>query len=145
MSGDLVFARRGDLSKCATININQAGWLCGTGCLLLQPPYGVLSSLWMEEVYRSFTTQTQINIHAVGSTMVNLNTGILSRLEIALPSYAEQQRIESRLNGVKEYYFNLIRLLNKLKVTKTGLMHDLLTGKVRVTNTNNTTLTPESL
>ena len=32
--GDIVLARRGNLSKCAIVTSNERGWLCGTGSFL---------------------------------------------------------------------------------------------------------------
>ena len=34
--GDIVYSRRGDVEKCAYINEDEAGWLCGTGCLRIR-------------------------------------------------------------------------------------------------------------
>ncbi len=31
--GDIVYGRRGDIGRQAVIRSEQAGWLCGTGCL----------------------------------------------------------------------------------------------------------------
>ena len=31
--GDILYARRGDVGKCAYTIGSQKGWLCGTGCL----------------------------------------------------------------------------------------------------------------
>lgn len=31
--GDVILGRRGEMGRCAVINENQAGWLCGTGSL----------------------------------------------------------------------------------------------------------------
>jgi type I restriction enzyme, S subunit len=36
--GDVVFGRRGDLSRCSAVAQEQDGWLCGTGCLLVRLP-----------------------------------------------------------------------------------------------------------
>lgn len=36
--GDIVFPRRGEISKCALIDESQAGFLCGTGCLKVELP-----------------------------------------------------------------------------------------------------------
>ncbi|MCE2959152.1 MAG: restriction endonuclease subunit S [Akkermansiaceae bacterium] len=131
--GDLVFARRGDLSRCAVIRDSEEGWLCGTGCLLMRPPTKVLSPRWTSETYQFFTTQLQVDINAVGSTMPNLNTGILSSLQLALPSITEQKRIEERLNAAEDDESRVTTTLNKLHSLKTALMQDLLTGRKRVT------------
>jgi len=36
MEGDVLISRRGDFSRYAYITSRQAGWLCGTGCLLIR-------------------------------------------------------------------------------------------------------------
>jgi type I restriction enzyme S subunit len=133
LPGDLIFARRGDLSKCAVIQMEQKGWLCGTGCLLMRPPVKALSSRWTAEIYRFHTTQEQVSIHAVGSTMPNLNTGILLALIVPRPTLEEQVRIEERLRGAEKNDRMNKSVLVKLQSLKAALMQDLLTGKKRVT------------
>ncbi|MFH1027056.1 MAG: restriction endonuclease subunit S [Pseudomonadota bacterium] len=132
LPGDLIFARRGDLSRCAWITEQQKGWICGTGCLLMRPPSKILSPKWTAEIYRFHTTQLQVDVQAVGSTMPNLNTGILSALLIALPTYEEQVRIEEHLQAAEEYQNKMADQFTKLSLQKAGLMHDLFTGTVRV-------------
>jgi len=130
--GDIVFARRGDLSRCAVIQEDETGWLCGTGCLLMRPPNRTLSPRWTAEIYQHQTTQLQVDISAVGSTMPNLNTGILMGLEIALPAFDEQKRIEQRLSGAESAERAMSSMLIKLRAVKTALMQDLLNGRRRV-------------
>ena len=48
------------------------------------------------------------------------------------PCLAEQQECVKRLNSLSETTRQQYDYLQKLKLTKTGLMQDLLTGKVRV-------------
>jgi len=133
LPGDLIFARRGDLSKCAVIQMEQKGWLCGTGCLLMRPPVKALSPRWTADIYRFHTTQEQVSIHAVGSTMPNLNTGILLALIVPLPTLEEQVQIEERLRGAEKNDRMNKSVLMKLQSLKSALMQDLLTGKKRVT------------
>ena len=55
--------------------------------------------------------------HAVGSTMPNLNTGILSKLPVILPTLKEQQRIASILSAYDKLIENnnkRIRILEKM-------------------------------
>ncbi|WP_035988111.1 restriction endonuclease subunit S [Leptolyngbya sp. KIOST-1] len=133
LPNDLIFARRGDLSRCAFIKQDQKGWVCGSGCFLMRPPQKALSSKWMAEIYRYYTTQLQIGIQAVGSTMVNLNIGIMASLKISLPKYEEQVLIEERLREIEQAENILEESCSKIKRQKLGLMQDLLTGKVPVT------------
>lgn len=132
MIGNLVFARRGDLSRCAVIGEKEKGWLCGTGCLLMRLPIKVLSPRWTSDIYRFHPSQLQVGVRAVGSTMPNLNTGILYDMKIALPSIEEQINIENQLQACDGDEFMTENCLCKLKTLKTAFMQDLLTGKKRV-------------
>ncbi|HLT53008.1 MAG TPA: restriction endonuclease subunit S [Flavobacteriaceae bacterium] len=68
-----------------------------------------------------------------GAGRFKLNKTSLFSLPILLPrSKNEQNAIISRIEKVNEYSDNLDIHLNKLQSLKTGLMQDLLSGKVRV-------------
>lgn len=47
---DVVFARRGELSRCAAVSDLEEDWLCGTGCLLVRPPLGMFDASWLAAV-----------------------------------------------------------------------------------------------
>jgi type I restriction enzyme, S subunit len=130
--GDIVFARRGDLSRCAAITVREAGWLCGTGCLLMRFCESALSPHWLSLAYRHDIGQRQIAARAVGTTMVNLNTKLLFHLRFAFPPIDEQEVIVQVIAeadaGITHESANLL----KLALMKYGLMCDLLTGRVQV-------------
>ncbi|APU15235.1 restriction endonuclease subunit S [Actinoalloteichus fjordicus] len=81
-AGDIVFPRRGDLSKRALVIAEQDGWLCGTGCIRVRPQDSSMSRLLAEALSGAATTEWLVS-HAVGTTMLNLNTEILSNLPVA--------------------------------------------------------------
>ncbi|HEY0073085.1 MAG TPA: restriction endonuclease subunit S [Abditibacteriaceae bacterium] len=128
---DLVFARRGDLSRCGVLQPG-ANAICGTGCLLFRPPEKVLLSGWFAMAYRHDFCQRQIANKAVGTTMVNLNTQLLNSLWLRLPSYEEQKQILAHLTDSVERIAAEESRLAKLHEIKRGLAHDLLSGRVRV-------------
>ena len=130
--GDLIFARRGDLSRCASITEREVGWLCGTGCLLMRFEEHSLSSKWLSLAYRHDTGQRQIAARAVGTTMVNLNTKLLSHLQFGFPQKEEQDLAVSRMSQAASVIAQEEANLAKLKLMKSGLMDDLLTGRVRI-------------
>lgn len=130
---DLVFSRRGDLSRCVAIEDLHEGWLCGTGCLLARLPAGEINGYWLSLVYQQPGIQSQVMGRAVGSTMANLNTSILAAITIARPDIAEQNEIALRLKVAGQRISGEERMLAKMRFEKTGLMDDLLTGRVRVT------------
>lgn len=130
---DLVFSRRGDLSRCVAIEDAQEGWLCGTGCLLARLPAGEINGYWLSLVYQQPGIQSQVIGRAVGSTMANLNTSILAAITIARPDIAEQNEIALRLKVAGQRISGEERMLGKMRLEKAALMDDLLTGRVRVT------------
>lgn len=70
---------------------------------------------------------------AVGTTMVNLNNGTLSKLAIPLPpTRAEQEAIAEALSDADALIESLEQLLAKKRYVKQGAMQELLTGKKRL-------------
>jgi type I restriction enzyme S subunit len=130
--GDIIFARRGDLSRCAAITAREVGWLCGTGCLLMRFGEATLSPHWLSLAYRHDIGQRQIAARAVGTTMVNLNTTLLSHLQFAFPLKDEQDEVVGRIAQTDLNIRRATEELAKLGLLKSGLMNDLLTGRVRV-------------
>ncbi|HRF61377.1 MAG TPA: restriction endonuclease subunit S [Candidatus Competibacter sp.] len=129
---DVVFSRRGDLSRCVAIPTEKNGWLCGTGCLLARFSPKEINGYWLSLVYQQPQLQTQVMGRAVGSTMANLNTSILSELVIGRSSIDEQNEIARQVNAANQRLTEENRKLRKLHKQKSALMDDLLTGRVRV-------------
>jgi type I restriction enzyme, S subunit len=131
---DIVFSRRGDLTRAAAINERENGWVCGTGCFLLRVPIDMMDSRWLVDVYRHHRVQLQIDTNAVGSTMPSLNNGVMEQLLIAFPNIEEQQEITRHRGAIDAMSRSSVEKLNKLYSLKTALMQDLLTGKKRVSH-----------
>jgi type I restriction enzyme S subunit len=98
----------------------------------VRPPKNELSGDWLASTYRHERSQRQILARAVGSTMVNLNAGLLSTLLIAKPKLDEQTVIVERLAAQDKCIRAEEANRDKLIKIKKGLLHDLLTGCVRV-------------
>ena len=73
-----------------------------------------------------------LNEHAVGQTMLNLNTEILGGVPVALPSMTEQVAVASAFQVVDERVQRESDSLVVLSKLKSALMSVLLTGEVRV-------------
>lgn len=84
--GDIVFSRRGDVEKHALIGETEHGWLCGTGCLLVRPGMQRNVASYLSRSLDLPQTKQWLTQHAVGATMPNLNTGILSAVPVVLPA-----------------------------------------------------------
>ena len=128
--GDVLFARRGDLSRCAVVAAEQSGGLCGTGCLLVRIPKEALAPDWLAAIYRHDTVQWQVLARAVGSTMLNLSASLIRSLLIPCPTQTSR-----RLMTVAHATSGRVEIertdLAKLVVLRAGIAADLLSGRVR--------------
>ncbi len=111
--GDIVYSRRGDVEKCAYINEDEAGWLCGTGCLRIR-----IDSTHADPKFVAYYLSTEdmkswISNNAVGTTMPNLNSSILQQVPLSLPSLDKQKQIASILCSLDDK----IDLLNRENAT----------------------------
>jgi type I restriction enzyme S subunit len=66
------------------------------------------------------------------TNLASINSTQLKRFLVALPSPEEQRRIESRLSAANLRVEAFRRERDKMSVLKDGLVHDLLTGRIRV-------------
>jgi type I restriction enzyme S subunit len=76
----------------------------------------------------------RIDNMATQTTIKYLNKNGCESILITLPSLKEQVKIISILDNINDLFEKQKKSLNKLRSLKTGLMQDLLTGKVRVTD-----------
>lgn len=130
---DVLFSRRGDISRCAVITSKEIGWLSGTGCILMRlESSNVINPFWFKEYYQSAKAQTQVVNNAVGLTMLNLNSGILYNLLIPAIPKKEQDIIVQLLHENQRNIRNHAANVAKLQTLKKALMQDLLSGPVEV-------------
>lgn len=112
--GDIVFGRKGSVDRHAFIDTRYDGWMQGSDCIRVRinegiNPHFISHNLKLESVKK------QINSSAIGSTMASLNTDILSRIQIVLPSLEIQNRIEELLSVIEEKIDLNTRLCAKLE------------------------------
>lgn len=86
--------------------------------------------------FAQYLTDASINSQlinlATGGTMPVLNKQIVLSLKFIYPKIEEQNRIVEKWEAVYSMINSEIKTLSKLQSLKTGLMQDLLSGKVRV-------------
>ncbi|WP_420723937.1 restriction endonuclease subunit S [Hwanghaeella sp. LZ110] len=86
---DIVIGRRGEMGRCAVVEVEQAGWLCGTGSFFIRPNCGVVSR-FVAHVLRSPSYVAKLEAVSTGATMANLSNRVMGDLEIALPNREQQ-------------------------------------------------------
>lgn len=95
--GDIVMARRGEMGRCAIVTKAEDGWLCGTGCLVLRMPTGLYAP-FLALLIGAPEAREYLGGASVGTTMQNLNQGILAKMPVGVPPLAEQRRIVAKVD-----------------------------------------------
>lgn len=122
--GDIVFSRRGDVTRRAYIGAKQAGWFCGTGCLLIRVKSPECDNRFLSLFFSLPQFKDYIKQKAVGSTMPNLNQGILQRIPIVLPSLTAQSRIVDVLSAYDDLIENNRRRMELLEASARHLYEE---------------------
>lgn len=131
--GDVVFSRVADVGRSAVIEEEQEGWIMSSNLMRisLDQKKIVPSFLQAQLAYDSrIRQQIRATVNSGGRDVAN--SQILNRLQFVWPLLEEQQQIVERLKSIEEVRKVVTISLSCFGAIKSGLMHDLLTGKVRV-------------
>jgi type I restriction enzyme S subunit len=135
--GEIIFARRGELGRCAIVTKEQNGWLCGTGSLKAK----LNKKLIPEYAYLLITSDgvvSELSLESKGSTMDNLNTETLGRVRMPVPPKYEQNKILEYVENISGKYKHLINsaviAINLIQERRTALISAAVTGKIDVRN-----------
>ena len=113
--GDIVFSRRGDVTRRAYVTRRESGWLCGTGCLLLRLNHPACDNRYLVRFLGLQGAREYLTQNAIGSTMPNLNRGILSSVPVVLPPRDRQERIVDVLSAYDDLIENNRRRIRLLE------------------------------
>ena len=105
--GMIVMARRGEMGRCAMVSRKEDGWLCGTGSFFMRL-LGEVDGHYLIKFFATPHAKKVLGGESVGTTMSNLNHGILNSIPIPLPPLAEQKAIVERVE-------ELLGLVEKMK------------------------------
>ncbi len=129
--GDVVVARRGEIGRCAVIDSDQAGWLCGTGCFFIRPSART-DPQFLAHLLRSRPYRSRLEGLSARATMPSISNVDLANLPVRLPSVAEQERVSGRLRDLGAETSRLAALyeqrLAALDALKRSLLHAAFTG-----------------
>ncbi len=81
---DILFPRRGDLTKRAIVLKHQENWLCGTGTIRVRLKEGINPRAVFLAV-TSASTNRWLERFSVGTTMPNLNASTIKKIPLQLP------------------------------------------------------------
>ena len=96
---DIVLGRRGEMGRSAPVAKEQAGWICGTGSMIIRLKQGYDAAFY-SQIIASQPVVQYLEENSVGSTLKNLNEKIVRNLPISNFSLTEQKRTIEILNSI---------------------------------------------
>jgi len=117
---DILFPRRGDLTKRAIVLKHQENWLCGTGTIRVRLTEGInpRAVFW---ALTSASINRWLERFSVGTTMPNLNASTIKKIPFHLPEgpsaaafLAELERVMDVSMSAKEHCSKLVDLRKNL-------------------------------
>ena len=131
-TGDIVFGRKGGVERSALIRPQQDGWFLGSDGIGIRPSKQCHDE-YLAAQFQSHRVQRWLIQNAIGTTMPSLNQDILKRVAIPIPpTRAEQEAISRVLSDMGAEIATLEAKLAKARQIKEGMMHTLLTGRIRL-------------
>lgn len=133
--GEIVCAIRATVGKVLPVPAELDGANLTQGTARIAPKAEIDPSylLW---TIRSDKTQRQIAREAKGTTFFEITLTDLRQVSVVIPSRrTEQEQIASAIQSLETRLTNEANGLSKLQQLKSGLMTDLLTGRVRLRGT----------
>ena len=130
--GDVLLTKDGANTGNAAINEIEEQFSLLSSVALLRCDEIKLHNQFLLQTLLSPMFQRNIQDSMSGNAITRLTLRKINNFQIALPHYEEQLCISKCLNSHQEKLAVEERNCEKLKIAKQGLMHDLLTGTVRV-------------
>ena len=98
-SNDVVFARRGDIGRCAIVSEAEQGFICGTGSLFVRFSKEI-ESIFIMYIIRCDSFSKHLISKAKGATMLNINSNTIADLRIPLPPLSLQRLFAQRIEQI---------------------------------------------
>jgi len=128
--GDVLVTKDGTLGRVAVLDRDD---VCVNQSVAVLSPKNGADSSYLATYLQSPVGQERMLADSGGSTIKHLYISKLAEMSIPWPEEHETEAIVSRISGMTARLENEESLLSKLNRQKSGLMDDLLTGRVRVT------------
>lgn len=131
--GDVLISLVGTIGKVLVLTNPLAPGLINPRLMRLRPDTRIAHPEFIGFLVSSNLFVRQVVANAGGGTMPVINKRIIAGIRVPVVPVEEQQEILKRRNAVDQRISWESAELEKLKAAKSGLMDDLLTGRVRVT------------
>lgn len=131
--GDILFSRVADVGRSLVINKNTEGWIMSSNFMRLRLDKNMVIPDFLHLILKNsyaFKKQVFESVNENGRTVTN--SKILNEFDFIFVPFDEQKNIVKIKEKIDIDVNSIIQQLDKLQLQKSGLMHDLLTGKIRV-------------
>jgi type I restriction enzyme S subunit len=130
--GDILYARRGDITRRAFVSVREAGWFCGTGCLRLRPDASAVDPRFLFETLGTGRALAAIEARATGATMLNLSAKAMKQVEVLMPPESLQSEFVAFSRRAKTQVETLQEQNRKLREARDLLLPRLMDGRIPV-------------
>lgn len=132
-AGQVVFSRVADVGRSVVIESGQEGWVMSSNLMRIHLDSGKADPNYLQSLLsfdNRVKSQIRCKVNSGGRDVAN--SAVLNSLFFAWPRIEEQTDIVSRASSIDGKITKEKAFLDNLNKQKSGLMHDLLTGKVPV-------------
>ena len=131
--GDVVFSRVADVGRSAVICEEHDGWIMSSNLMRISLNRNLIVPSYLQAQFafdHRVKAQIRAKVNSGGRDVANGQ--ILNQLQFAWPRHEEQHVALKRIRTLDANRRSVTDQKTKLLKLKHGLMHDLLTGRVRV-------------
>ena len=121
---DILFPRRGDLTKRAIVLKHQDNWLCGTGTIRVRLTEGINTRavFW---ALTSASTNRWLERFSVGTTMPNLNASTIKKIPFHIPEGTSAAAFLGELERIMDVSLSAKEHCSKLVSIRTNLVEQM--------------------
>lgn len=127
---DVIMGRRGEMGRCAIVEEDHEGMLCGTGSLFIRLKPEILSPVYLSLCLSSASMRRHIEDIASGVTMANLNATKVKELRVPVPPMELQEQFENVVSKRNSQRSLLGEHLKQLEVLFTSLQQRAFSGEL---------------
>lgn len=137
-NGDVVFVDASEDDEGASRhvvvrNIEGKPFISGLHTIIARAKTGELDNLFKEFCFQTENIRSQFKYYAVGTKVTGVNKVSIAKINLYFPtSKEEQSAIATVLSDMDSEIEALTAKLHKAKLIKKGMMQELLTGRIRL-------------
>lgn len=132
--GDLLICRLADPAgrACVLPNISDEKIITSVDVTIFRPPSTTTNRVFLANLFSADKWFRAVSDRSGGTTHKRIARGALGQLKIKVPKLPEQTAIATTLSDMDTEIAALESKLAKTRSLKQGMMHNLLTGRIRL-------------